>query len=108
MRTTNKTMEYLCKQHEPDWFKDWNSGEKLCASVVRAAFDIGRAKKVTFHVTNSKPKRLTNWHILKKNKDGIWKITLVDTEFCPELLYGAGNVVTHDFPNNTTLYVCAY
>lgn len=114
MRTKAKTKTYTTR-YDDSYFRLINElvQPRLCASSVRLAFDIGRAKRVEFVVTNSKPKRLGGWHILHKRKQEHWKLTsATNTDYSEHavmvLLYEASSKLNEDFPNNTTLYVCAY
>lgn len=82
-------------------------GPRLCASMVKTAFDIKRSHNIEFVVTNSKPKgSLANWHILRKRSLGAWFISSATHSM--ELMFGSSRQLSDDFPNNKTLYVCAY
>lgn len=106
MRTANKEKTYICT-YSSSYFVEKKSKARLCARVVRDAFHIPRANKIEFVVTNSKPKNLTDWHVLKKDGNG-WRITKVKSISHCGLLWDADEVLSANFPKNSTLYVCAY
>jgi len=78
----------------------------LCGYDVRSVFDIkGVRGKVDFVVTNSKPKRLTDWQILRKTGAN-WRMTSsVRTKY---LMSDACALLDNDFPQSKVLYVSLY
>jgi len=108
MRTKAKTKTYNVRK-DSGYFRLNDNDARLCPGAVQQAFDIGlRIKLVEFRVTNSKPKRLGGWHILRKCKDGHWRLTTAINSDFMQLLWEASVTLTADFPKNSTLYVSAY
>jgi len=108
MRTKAKEKIYTTRL-EGDWFTAFNGytvPPRMCSDTVREAFEIRRARRVDFRVTNSKPKRLSGWHILRQESPSHWVVT-TGTSYMG-LMSVPSEVLSDDFPNNKTLYVCAY
>ena len=109
MRTKAIKKTYILRIKD-GMFYHFGGNEKaaICPEMMREVFELQGARTVDMVVTNSKPKSLTNRHVMKKF-GRFWCVTTGPRHKDNYRLMGnAGDVLTHDFPNNTKLYVSAY
>lgn len=110
MRTKNITKTFTFKRDIGNFFLEGNPRHcaKLCPEQVRAAFHLGKFKKVDFVVTNVKPKQLRGWHIIRLQEEnhGSW---YCNTTPSGDFFYvSVDQLLAKTFPKNKTVYVCAY
>lgn len=79
----------------------------ICASAIRGAWWMKDSRGgIDIIVQNSKPKNLTNYHIIKRlARISYWRLVTGTGRFTPVLMAPASNLLCVDFPKNTTLYV---
>jgi hypothetical protein len=93
-----------------DFSHNWSDGcheASLCFFDVRRAFDVALDKVVDFHVTDKRPKSMTNWHFLRKDGYSSWRLSS-GSHGSVELMGSACSLLNDNFPDKKTLYVCAY